>query len=115
MWDLSDNGKIIYDENFKYESFIYSFLLFFEENSIIYPVISTLASGETWVVKINEKEKKVALKNSKDLNVYFLAYCFDESKIEHNIISCDKNKIVIDEFKSWVQKEYKTEDKRPYN
>ena len=57
MWDLSDNGKIIYDENFKYESFIYSFLLFFEENSIIYPVISTLASGETWVVKINEKEK----------------------------------------------------------
>ena len=115
VWDLSDNGKIIYDETFKYESFIYSVLLFFEENNIIYAVISTLGSGETWVVNINEKDKKVQLKNSKDLNVYFLTYWFDESKKEHNIISCAKNKIVIDEYKSGAQKEFKTDDKHQYN
>lgn len=115
VWDISDNFKIIYDETFNYESFIYGVLLMFEENNIIYVVVSTLSSGETWVVNINDKENKKALHNSKDLNVYFLTYWWDETKKEHNIISCAKNKIVIDAYKSGEQKVFNTDEKHPHN
>ena len=115
VWNLSENCKLIYDETFQYESFIYSVLLFFEEKDVIFAVVSTLSIGETWVININEKDKKTALKNSNDRNVYFLTYWFDENEKEHNIISCCKNKIVIDEYKSSAQKEFKTDDKHPHN
>ena len=115
VWDLTQKGKIIYEETFTYDSFIYSVLLMFEETDIIYAVISTLANGKTWVVNIKEKDNKKELKDSNDLNVYFLCYWWDEKKKDHNIISCGKGKIVIDEFKSGVQKVFHTDDKHPNN
>ena len=116
VWDLSNNGNIIFDEFVKYDSFIYSVLLMFDENGTIYAVISTLGSGETWVYPINDKAKKKALKNSKESNVYFLTYWWDKKIKHHNIISCGKNTISIHDFNTDENpKEFKTDDKHPYN
>lgn len=116
VWDLSDNGKIIFDEYLKYDSFIYSVLLMFEENGTIYAVISTLSSGETWVYPINDKVNKRALKNTKEDNVYFMTYWWDKKKKHHNIISCCKNKITIHDFNTDDNPaEFKTDEKHPYN
>jgi hypothetical protein len=119
VWDLSDNGKQIYNkDDIKYESFIYSIILFFEPNSKIYAVISTLASGESWVIPLDKPEGKKALKDSKELNVYFMTYWWDENKKQHNIISCAKNKIQINQYVHGSTDEcysIQTDDKHPYN
>jgi len=114
VWDLSDNYKIILDTELKYESFIYSVLLFFEENKI-YAVTSTLSNGETFVIPLDDKEHKIEIPNTKDFNIYFLTYWWDEKNKEHNIIQCGKNKIKISQFKARTDFEFQTDDKHPYN
>ena len=115
VWDLSDNGKNIFEIESKYESFIYSVLLFFEEGNKIYAVSSTLASGESWVYPLEDKNKKEEIKDTKELNVYFMTYWWDEKNKEHNIISCGKNKILISEFKAKTNYTIPTDEKHPYN
>ena len=120
VWDLSDNGKQIYNhDDIRYESFIYSVLLFFEPNDKIYAVISTLVSGESWVIPLDNPKNKKELKDTKELNVYFMTYWWDDDKKQHNIISCGKNKIQINQFKADTNTNecysFQTDDKHPYN
>ena len=118
VWDLSiedDTKKNIFEFEEKYESFIYSVILMFEENDKIYAVSSTLSSGETWVHPLFEKDKKYDVKNTKDLNVYFMTYWWDEENKEHNIISCGKNKILISQYNKKTDYSIQTDEKHPYN
>ena len=117
VWDLTNEGKKIYESEFKYDSFIYSVLLIFEESKI-FAVVSTLGTGETYVCDLEDKNKKYDLKDTKDLNIYFLTYWWDDKKKEHNIIQCGKNKILISQFRpGTVNSNYniQTDDKHPYN
>lgn len=86
----------------------------FEPNKI-YVVISTLGNGETWVIHFDDKFKKDEIKDTKDLNVYFLSYWWDENNKEHNIIQCGKNKILISQYKAKTNYAIPTDDKHPYN
>lgn len=115
VWNLSNNGEQIFNEEVKYESFLYSSLLMFEESGLIYAVTSTLSNGETFVFTVDEEKKKEAVPKTKDISVYFLAYWWDKNKKDHNIIQCCKNKILISEFKSKKDTEFPTDDKHPYN
>ena len=58
VWDLSDNGNKIFNEEVKYDSFLYSSILMFEESGLIYAVTSTLSNGETFVFTVDEEKKK---------------------------------------------------------
>ena len=115
VWDLSENGNIIFETELKYESFIYSVILMFEENNKIMPVVSTLASGETFVFHIDDKNKKEEVKDTKELNIYFMTYWWDEKNKDHNIIQCGKNKILISQYKAKTNYSIQTDDKHPYN
>ena len=115
VWDLED-GKKIFERDLKYDSFIYSVLLMFEDSNI-YPVVSTLGSGETFVFKVGSNDEGTALHDTKDLNIYFLAYWWDEKNKAHNIIQCGKNKIQIAQWNKDINTQYQiqTDDKHPYN
>jgi WD40 repeat protein len=115
VWDLED-GKKIFERDLKYDSFIYSVLLMFEESDI-YAVVSTLGSGETFVFKVGSNDEGIALHDTKDLNIYFLAYWWDEKNKAHNIIQCGKNKILITQWNKNLDSSYHiaTDDKHPYN
>ena len=119
VWDLSDGGNIIFETEMKYESFIYSVLLMFEEGGKIMPVVSTLSSGETFIFHVDDKNKKEELKDTKDFNIYFMTYWWDEKNKQHNIISCGKNKILISQYKSSnnpnTNYSIQTDEKHPYN
>ncbi len=116
VWDLDDDGKKIFERDLKYDSFIYSVLLMFEDNHI-YPVVSTLGSGETFVFTVGSNEEGKELTDTKDLYIYFLTYWWDEKNKAHNIIQCGKNKIQISQWNQNVNSYYQiqTDDKHPYN
>ena len=120
VWDLTDNGKIVFDKELKegYDNFIYSVLMIFEQNKI-YVVTSTLGSGETNVFVIGSDEAPKKLKDTKDLNIYYLDYWFEEKDAdgnsEHHIIQCGKNKILISQLKKDSNYEIATEEKYANN
>ena len=113
VWDLSEDGKNIFEKEEKYESFIYSVILMFEPDKI-YAVTSTLANGDTFVHCLKDGSR-TELKDTKDLFVYFMTYWWDEKNKEHNIISCGKNKILISQFNAKTNYSVTTDDKHPYN
>ena len=113
VWDLSEDGKNIFEKEEKYESFIYSVILMFEPDKI-YAVTSTLANGDTFVHCLKDGSR-TELKDTKDLFVYFMTYWWDEKNKEHNIISCGKNKILISQFNAKTNYSIATDDKHPYN
>ena len=87
------------------------------EESDIYAVVSTLGSGETFVCKVGSNDEPQALSDTKDLNIYFLAYWWDEKNKAHNIIQCGKNKIQIAQWNKNLNTSYHiaTDEKHPYN
>lgn len=113
VWDLSEDGKNIFEKEEKYESFIYSVILMFEPDKM-YAVTSTLANGDSFVHCIQDGSR-TELKDTKDLFVYFMTYWWDEKNKEHNIISCGKNKILISQFNAKTNYSVTTDDKHPYN
>ena len=113
VWDLSEDGKNIFEKEEKYESFIYSVILMFEPDKM-YAVTSTLANGDSFVHCIKDGSR-TELKDTKDLFVYFMTYWWDEKNKEHNIISCGKNKILISQFNAKTNYSVTTDDKHPYN
>lgn len=115
VWNLSEGGKNIFEKDLKYESFIYSVLLMFEEDNKIMPVVSTLSSGETFVFDVSDINKSVEVKDTKELNIYFMTYWYDDKNKEHNIIQCGKNKILISQYKAKTNYSIQTDDKHPYN
>ena len=120
VWDLTDNGAIKFDKELKegYDNFIYSVLMFFEENKT-YVVVSTLGSGDTNVFVMGCDDKPIQLKDTKDLNIYYLDYWFEEKdsegNSEHHIIQCGKNKILISQLKKDSNYEIATEEKYANN
>ena len=128
VWDLTDDGKIIFDKELKegYDNFIYSVLMFFEKNKI-YVVTSTLGSGETTVFTLvyDEKGKKFSdeperkLKDTKDLNIYYLDYWYEEDAEEgsgeHHIIQCGKSNILVSQLKKDTNYSVKTDEKYANN
>lgn len=114
VWDLSDNGKKIFEKEHKYESFTYSSIMMFEQNKK-YVVTSTLASGETCVHDLDDPTKKEDIKDTKELNIYFLTYWWDDKNKDHNIIQCGKNKILISQYHAKTNYSIQTDDKHPYN
>ena len=120
VWDLSDNGKIVFDKELKegYDNFIYSVLMIFEEKRI-YVVTSTLGSGETNVFTMKSEEPPNKLKDTKDLNIYYLDYWFEEkngeNQSEHHIIQCGKSNILISQLNSDTNYSIKTDEKYANN
>jgi len=94
-----EGGKTIFDKQveIKYDNFIYSVLMIFEIGKI-YAVVSTLGSGETVVYTIGSEQPGMQLKDTKDINIYYLDYYkkeLDNGDIEHNIIQLGKNNIIV--------------------
>ena len=120
VWELTDNGAIKFDKELKegYDNFIYSVLMFFEENKT-YVVVSTLGSGDTNVFVMGCDDKPTQLKDTKDLNIYYLDYWFEEKdsegNSEHHIIQCGKNKILISQYKKEGHYEIATDEKYANN
>ena len=120
VWDLSNNDSKILDIQIKYEGFIYSCLLIFEEKKI-WAVVSSLGDKNvTKVIDADNINEIIDIKDSKDLNIYFLTYWYNKEAIEkdqrHNIIQCGKNKVIISEFpKNKTYFSFETDDKHPYN
>lgn len=119
VWDLSNDCAKILETEVKYEGFIYSCLLIFDEKKM-YAVTSSLgANNYTRVIDCDDKNKIIDITESKDVNVYYLGYwqnpkAADDEK--HVIIQCAKNKILMSTFPS--NKTYhvlQTDDKHPYN
>ena len=99
VWELTDNGKQVFDKHVdNYDNFIYSVLMIFEKDKR-YIVVSTLGNGETYVYNMNEEQYIKKLNDTKDLNIYYLDYWFEESdengKPEHHIIQLGKSNILI--------------------
>ena len=111
VWELTDNGKLIFDKELKegYDNFIYSVLMIFEAKKM-YAVTSTLGSGETNVFTIDSDQQPKKLQETKDLNIYYLDYWFEEKdadgKSVHHIIQCGKNKILITQFNDEKETHY---------
>ena len=100
VWDLSDDCKIIFDENVRYDNFIYSVLMFFDENKI-YVVTSTLGNGETLIYTVGDKAEPTKIEYTKDTSVYYLDYWNekkDDGKLYHYIIQLVKNSVIIHSF-----------------
>ena len=100
VWDLSDDCKIIFDENVRYDNFIYSVLMFFDENKI-YVVTSTLGNGETLIYTVGDKVEPTKIEYTKDTSVYYLDYWNekkDDGKLYHYIIQLVKNSVIIHSF-----------------
>ena len=116
VWDLSNNNGKIFEEEKEtlYDCFIYSVLIFFEEKKK-YAVVSTLSTGETKIFDIDERRKVKELKDTKDLNIYFLTYWYDKANSQHNIIQCGKNLILISQYPSDTNYSFKIDEKYPYN
>ena len=99
IWDLTDRGKPIFDKQveIKYDNFIYSVLMIFEIGKI-YAVVSTLGTGETVIYTIGSEQPGMQLKDTKDINIYYLDYYkkeLENGDIEHNIIQLGKNNIIV--------------------
>ena len=99
IWDLTEGGKMIFDKQveIKYDNFIYSVLMIFEQGKI-YAVVSTLGTGETVVYTIGSEQPGTQLKDTKDINIYYLDYYkkeLENGDIEHNIIQLGKNNIIV--------------------
>ena len=120
VWDLSDNNKVILDKELKdgYDNFIYSVYMIFEKDKI-YAITSTLGSGETNIFIIGSDEQPRKLKDTKDLNIYYLDYWFEESnpegESEHHLIQCGKNNILISQLKKDTNYSIKTDEKYANN
>lgn len=103
VWDLTENGKIVLDKlvEEKYDNFIYSVMMIFEKDKI-YAVTSTLGNGDTCVYTIGSDQPTKKLKETKDLNIYYLDYYFEEEdenkKNEHHIIQCGKSNILVSQL-----------------
>ena len=120
VWELTDNGKLVFDKELKegYDNFIYSVLMIFEKTKIRV-VTSTLGSGETNVFVIGSDEQPLKLQDTKDLNIYYLDYWFEEKDAdgnsEHHIIQCGKNKILISQLIKNTHYEIATDEKYANN
>jgi hypothetical protein len=120
VWDLTDDGKIILDKELKegYDNFIYSVLMIFEKDKI-YAVTSTLGSGETTIFTIGNDEQVQKLKDTKDLNIYYLDYWYEEDagegQSEHHIIQCGKSNILVSQLKKDTNYSVKTDEKYANN
>ena len=107
IWDLTDidhdSTKPIFDKQvqIKYDNFIYSVLMIFE-NGKIYAVVSTLGTGETIIYTLNSDQEPKQLKDTKDTNIYYLDYYFkkegENGEPEHHIIQLGKNNIIVTKF-----------------
>jgi WD40 repeat protein len=103
VWELTDNGKLIFDRQVeeKYDNFIYSVLMIFEKG-LFYIVVSTLGTGETCVYTIGNEQTMKKLKDTRELNIYYLDYWYEESddngKPEHHIIQLGKSNILVSQL-----------------
>jgi hypothetical protein len=69
VWDLSNNCDKKLEMEVKYEGFIYSCLLIFEEKKM-FAVTSSLGSNSiTRVIDVDNKSNVTEITDSKDLNV----------------------------------------------
>ena len=100
---MTDNGKLIFDRQVeeKYDNFIYSVLMIFEKG-LFYIVVSTLGTGETCVYTIGNEQNMKKLKDTRELNIYYLDYWYEESddngKPEHHIIQLGKSNILVSQL-----------------
>ena len=104
VWELTDNGKLIFDKQVeeKYDNFIYSVLMIFEKG-LFYIVVSTLGTGETCVYTIGNEQNMKKLKDTRELNIYYLDYWYeqesdDNGKPEHHIIQLGKSNILVSQL-----------------
>ena len=100
VYDLDDDCKCIFETETKYELFIYTNLMIFDEDKK-YVVTSSIGSNNmTKVYNIDSKELK-DLNSTKDLTVFYMEYWRNEKGAEnekHNIIHCAKNKVVVTSY-----------------
>ena len=120
VWELTDNGKLIFDRQVeeKYDNFIYSVLMIFEKG-LFYIVVSTLGTGETCVYTIGNEQTMKKLKDTRELNIYYLDYWYEEDAEEgsgeHHIIQCGKSNILVSQLKKDTNYSVKTDEKYANN
>ena len=116
VWDLSHNCDKIFERNIYFESFIYSTLIIFESNKKYIALTSVSSENITKIIDIEDKNKIIKIKDSKNLYVYHLTYWYNHKRKQHNIIQCGKCKILITEFpNNQTYDTIFTTDKYPYN
>ena len=117
VWDLTADGKKIFDKQVeeKYDNFIYSVLMVFEKDTF-YVIVSTLGNGETCVYNISNEQNIRKLKETRELNIYYLDYWFEESdengKPEHHIIQLGKSNILVSQLNKDTNYVIKVEDEK---
>lgn len=93
VWDIKNDFTLVKSFETKYETFIYSCLLFMKDD-VPYVVASCIGGNAgTKVFNLKTGESTREIKNENDSNIYFLLYW------EHNgndyAIQCGKSKVII--------------------
>ena len=120
VWEISQKYEKIFEIQLIYKTFIYSCLLIFDEKKI-WAVVSSIDSNNiTIVINIYNKKEIIKIKDSQNLESYFLAYWHNDEILEinqkHNIIQCGKKKILIIEFpKNNIYFSFESDEKYPNN
>ena len=118
VWDLDDNYKKIMEVETKYEGFIYSCYLIFEQNQKFAVTISLGSNAVTKVYDVDHKDKVTEIAESKNLAVYYVDYWFNKNGNDgekHIIIQCGKNKVLMSAYpKNTTYLSIETTEKFPY-
>lgn len=118
VWDLSNDGSKEFEVDTKYEGFIYSCYLIFDESKILAVTSSLGSNAVTKVYDIKEKDSVRELNDSKNLNVYYVDYWYNKNGADnekHVIIQCAKNKVLFTNYpNNTTYHTMETDDKFPY-
>ena len=119
VWDLSNDGSKEFEVETKYEGFIYSCYLIFDESKILAVTSSIGSNSVTKVYNIKEAGSVMELNDSKNLNVYYVDYWYNENGKDNNekhvIIQCAKNKVLFTNYPSnTTYYTMQTDDNFPY-
>ena len=95
IWDLNDFNDEKYEIKLNIKSYIYSCIMFFDKFDYI--ITSTCGKEETKLFILNENKIKFIknIKESKDINVYYLLIWYNKVDENYFLIQFCKNKIVI--------------------
>ncbi len=118
VWDLSNDGNIVFDVETKYEGFIYSCYLIFDKSKTLAVTTSLGSNAVTRVYDIQNKDGAREINDSKNLNVYYVDHWYNseaEDDAKHVIIQCAKNKVLFSNYpKNTTYHSMETDDKNPY-
>ena len=118
VWDITNDYKNIKKIKFNFDSFIYSNVLFFKNDSI-FLISSSISNHGAKIVDITKDEKPKDITAAKNLSIYFMELWYNKNEERNYLIICGKEKITIIELfpknNNSFMKEFTTTGRQPYN